>query len=148
MTMSRAGVVSAPGQIRAYVTAGATNSLLNGVLTTISFNTEQYDIGGCWAVSPSPTAIIIPTGGDGVYLVLANAAFSSNSAGARFARISKSGVAIYQQYYPTTVGDQTLFELFWIAPMAAGDYFQLSLLQSSGSTLDGIGSGLLVMKLW
>ena len=147
VTINRAGIVAAPGQIRTYVTAGAANSLPNNVVTLISFNTEQYDIGNCWAIG-NPTAIIIPAGGDGTYIVVASVAFSNNSAGARFARISKNGVAIYQQYYPTFVGDQTLFEIFWITPMAAGDYFQLSLLQSSGSTLDGIGSGLLAFKLW
>jgi len=147
MAMNRAGFVSAPYQPRTYVTANATVSLPNTAFTPIAFNTEQYDMGNCWTAG-NPTAIFCPPAGDGFYFVIASVAFSTNSSGARFARISKNTNSQYQQYYPTTSGDQTLFQMVWAMPMVAGDYIQLILYHNSGATLDGIGSGLMMFKIW
>lgn len=140
--------VSCPTQPRTSVTRAATLNIPTGTFTLVQYDTENYDIGNCW-VPGSTTALICPTGGDGFYLVIAIAVFSSNTAGARFARISKNGGgSLYQQYYPNTIGDATVFQLMTMVPMVAGDFVQLTLLQSSGSTLDGAGSNLTWVKIW
>lgn len=68
----------------------ANTSVNNTTDTLISFDTEVRDDGGFWVVG-APTKLIVPSGGDGWYVVTALLRWDSNGTNSRFCHVKKNG---------------------------------------------------------
>lgn len=108
----------------------------------VSFNSEEEDTHAMWSAG-TPTRIICPSGFDGLYLAIFHAGISVNATGQRGLRLQCTGFAVSQQPEIVTAAHATLdwyMVLASLLRMEAGDYFEPSCLQNSGSTLNILGN--------
>lgn len=141
-----AGLPSVHQQVRCCAYSGALQTLTTATVTTITFDSELFDIGGMHDPSTFTSRLTVPTGGDGLYLVSAICPFASNAVGQRQLRITKNG----QNTTETTpycilpagiVGFVMTLEHTLLIPMIAGDYVEMDAYQDSGGNLNAGDGG-------
>jgi hypothetical protein len=112
-----------------------TQTLTTGVLTAVTFGSEQFDTANMW-VSGSPTRLTIPAAG--AYLVTAKALFQANATGQRRAAIRRNGSESFATIGVNATGGSELTELSCSDTIRCdiGDYLELTMTQSSGGNLD------------
>jgi len=114
---------------------GAGQSIPNATYTIRNFNTELYDTDGFHDNSVNNSRITIPSGKSGYYLVRFNQPLGTNTTGDRIYYIKKNGDLIGQHggtpsaVYPVHEGGRVIY-------LAAGDYIQLDVYQSSGGAIN------------
>jgi len=123
-------------QARASVSRSTAQVVTTGTVTTLSFDTELFDVGDMW--NPAfPTRLTVPIGGAGTYLVSAIVPWAANAAGTfRQIRILKSGVTqlVLLSSAPTAfIVDQQRVELLTAID---GDYFEVQGLHDVGGNLN------------
>ena len=117
--------------------ARATNSTAENVtdttLTTLTFDTNDYDSGGVHSTSTNNSRLTAPVAG--VYEITGDVIWHPNSAGTREMEIVKNGTTTvaYAEMPPgsSSVGQEVTTQL----RLAAGDYVELQLFQNSTSTV-------------
>jgi hypothetical protein len=108
----------------------------NGAVSTIVWNTADYDTDGFWNPG-TPDRLTIPANLGGVYLVTASPIFDINATGARYSTVSKNGIGYgspqnsggFSGWYVQHCVSQ-------IMPLAPGDYVGAAVYQSSGISLN------------
>jgi hypothetical protein len=104
--------------------------------TTLSWDTEFWDVGGFHSTTTNISRITIPTGLGGKYLFNGNFAYPSNATGQRYAAFKVNGSG---PFYIASTGANGTYSSFLnfsiIASANAGDYFEFITFQNSGSTL-------------
>jgi hypothetical protein len=147
---------TAPTQPRCLVYNSTTQSLSDSTLTTMLFDTEDFDIGGLHSTSVNTGRATCPANGTGIYLVIAKIAFVANGTGLRVARIRKNGSDVTTQstQAATASGTQVVQSIGLVA-LTPGDYVEVIGFQSSGGALNSgdasarsIQNELTVIKLW
>lgn len=84
-------LVTAPAQPRCLVYSTAAQSFAADVFTAVTFESEQFDVGGLHSTASNPSRITIPAGSSGLYLFGGSVLFSTGGAGNQcFARIIKN----------------------------------------------------------
>ena len=73
-------LVTAPAQPRCLVYSTAAVSLAQDVFTALSFEQEQFDVGGLHSTASNPSRITIPAGSSGLYLCGATVHWSTGGA--------------------------------------------------------------------
>lgn len=121
----------------ALVKLTANESIADASATDVPWDSEVYDVGGWWAVSPNPTRLTVPAGVSRV-IVSANVIWALNQTGARFLGIHKNGATfIGMGQLRHLAKDNSEGNVISAAvDVSAGDYFELSVLQTSGGNLN------------
>lgn len=149
--------IDSPTQPRCVAFHSTTQSVSDSVTTTLLMDSEDTDVSGMHSTSVNTSRVTVPVGGDGFYAVIARAMFAANATGTRQLRITKNGGGtplVIQLAEGHATIDRTMQAVSAIQ-MAAGDYFEIDVFQSSGGNLNvGIAGSrwyqttLIAVKLW
>jgi hypothetical protein len=147
LSLNTSGSINSPTQPRASAARSATQqSFPSSAWTYVTFDTEVFDVGNCFSLA-SPTALYVPTGGAGLYLLTAVVTFGTNSAGGRYVQIQRNGVGLIMLSLAPLGGDVTTAPVTVMAQLNAGDAVQLAAFQGTVGPLDVTGA-LSFVKLW
>jgi hypothetical protein len=124
---------------RAAAYNSAAQSINDATFTLVTFDTEDYDVGGLHSTVTNTSRFTIPTGGDGTYRISAVVAFAGHATGQRIMKVIKSGADFTGNGYILGTTGAT-----WVTGMSltvdtsavAGDYFELHAYQNSGAALN------------
>lgn len=112
-------------------------SISDATDTTVDFQTEQYDVGGCFATATD--RFTVPAGGDqGCWLLHAQVRWTNNATGTRRLWILKNGTTIVAeatQPASNAIEHNQEVALHVNAPLV-GDYFEVLCRQTSGAPLN------------
>ena len=117
----------------AKVTTSVAFSLANNLTDEIPFDTEIEDTDNFWDVGNS-TRLTIPS--DGYYLILGQVEFENNSINDRLIRIFKNGTTVETIDRRRSSNSIDRLQVSCICNATTGDYYELSVFQDSGSTLN------------
>jgi hypothetical protein len=130
---------------RAYKTAN--QSIPNNTLTTVTFDVESFDVGDLHDNVTTNSRFIVPTGGDGIYLVIAQSSWTgrAGSGGRLGAYVYKNGttrLGIAEETPDGATGDGNLgtsFSAVAGVALVAGDYIEMKVQQNTGGAFDLLG---------
>lgn len=122
-------------------------SIANNTLTTVDFDSEDFDVGDLHD-SVNPSRITIPAGGDGLWLFVATGSWDGrNAAGGRTGvYVYKNGtirIAIAEETPDAASGDGNLgttYSAVCFDLAVAGDYYEMKVQQNSGGALNLLGA--------
>ena len=115
--------------------------------TKVAYSTEVYDTSGFHDNVTNNTRITIPAGLGGFYQFAGYIDWASNGSGVRAAEIYKNNASFLSLIqYPAIAGALMRPSFFGIGQFAAGDYAELTAIQTSGGNL-AVGSSLTVTYL-
>lgn len=117
------------------VTNSAGQSISNNSLTTITYNTETYDVGGMHSTVSQTSRITVPSGETGKFLLGCGIYWATNSSGRRVQYLVVNGTTtiVNAESQPTSVqGSQAPAVSY---PLNAGDYVETVVFQTSGGSL-------------
>lgn len=125
---------------KAYLSA-ATTSVPNATETTVSFDTEVYDVGNLHDVLTNPSRFTVPTGGDGLYLVIGQIAWAADADGIRSTRLYKNGTSLEGQQ-DVAAGTVALSrtQVLAVVSLLAAEYVEMKAYHTAGGALDLQGS--------
>jgi hypothetical protein len=117
-----------------------TQSIANSTNTILTFDSESFDTSAFHSTSVNNSRITIPAGKAGKYLVNAIVGFGANGTGIRTVELHKNG-SITSNLLQGAPGSAsvTYFNGSIISNLAAADYLELSVFQSSGGALNVSG---------
>lgn len=108
-------------------------SISNATYTAITFATERFDTDAFHSTSSNTSRITIPTGKGGKYLFIGSTRWASGS-GDRYMKFYKNGVA--QDGTTRATSSTFMFNTtFYADSLAAGDYIEMYVYQSSGGSI-------------
>jgi hypothetical protein len=142
--------IDSPTQPRAHVYNSAAISLANATETVLTFDTELFDVGAMHSTSSNTGRLTVPTGGDGLYLFIAQAQFAASATGDRWLRLYKNGslvTGLGEAIVQPNAADTTRMQVLGLETLAATDYVEVKGRQSSGGALDCIPK-FATVKLW
>lgn len=124
------------------VTHGSNQSISNNSVTTLSFNTETYDVGGMHSTVSNTSRITIPSGEPGKYQLGGGINWQSGGpVGSRRNQYLKvNGITTIVQSEGGSTGVQAAGTPNVTYPMVAGDYVETQVYQDSGGTLSVLTS--------
>lgn len=121
-------------RVRAYINAA--QSIADSVVTSISFNTETYDVGSMHD-NVSPTRLTVPNGAGGVYLIDTQVTFAASAVGRREVYLYKNGSLIATQRVLNPDGAlSTEIHLACQDVAVAADFYEVKVFQNSGGALN------------
>lgn len=124
---------------KTYLSA-ATTSIPNATETSIDWTAEAWDVGNLHDLSITPSRFTIPTGGDGLYLVEAQAQFAADADGIRSVRIYVNGALQAQNDIAASTIAALSFQAVALLSLVATDYVEVKVYHSAGAALDLNGS--------
>lgn len=124
---------------KTYLTA-ATTSVPNTTETPIEWTAEAFDVGNIHDLVTDPELFTVPTGGDGLYLVNAQAQFAGDADGIRSVRIYSNGALVAQNDIAAGTTDALSFQATALLSLVAGDDIEIRVWHSAGGALDLNGS--------
>lgn len=124
-----------PQAPQALVTRATAVAISSGTGTTLTFDTVRWNIQNVWS-SANPTRLTAPIAG--LYYIWSNISFQANATGRRQVYFNLSGVGtIAVQILPSvTEGVATVLQCSALYRLAANDYVECVVFQSSGTSLD------------
>lgn len=127
---------STPTFVGCSLTKTANQSTSNVTLTTISWDSENFDTDGFHDNVTNNSRITIPSGKAGKYLFTSIINWNSNATGYREVRFTKNGTAqSYANIAATPTGEAGTV-ITQILNLAVADYVEIKAEQSSGGALD------------
>ena len=115
----------------------ANQSISNATFTAVTFDSELKDTDNFHSTSSNTSRITIPAGKGGLYLITGQASFASNATGLRNAEIRKNGSSYFIFWVaPATNGDWSVGSVSNIIELAATDYIEMFVYQTSGGSLN------------
>lgn len=152
---SLGGVATGAAQPRCVAYNSATQTIASGSNVAITFDSEETDVGAMHSTAVNTGRITIPTGGDGVYLLIARVNFPANATGQRQVYLFKNGAQMTGSIVPATSGSyQWLLEVTAVRALVAGDYIEVFAYQDStanmnvGSATRYVANEFQAVKLW
>lgn len=131
----KAHVLTSTTPKRARVYKDAAQALTTGVATTLSFNQETFDTDTMHDNSTNNSRLTITTAG--LYLIITQISFASNSTGVRQGWFLKNGTTAYGYTSVAAAnGDHTVVQVETLAQLAAADYIEVQANQTSGGNLN------------
>lgn len=119
---------------RAY--SSANQSIATATNTSLALNSERYDVGACHSTITNNSRMTIPSGGGGVYHIGGCVVFAANATGIRAVWIQMNGATrISEQDAPSLSANTCSLQVSCDYKLAAGDYVELQVYQSSGGLL-------------
>jgi hypothetical protein len=124
-------------------------SIATATNTSLTFDSERYDVGGCHSTSTNTSRLTVPTGGAGVYHIGGCAVFAATATGIRALWVLlNSSTRIVQKLDAATSGGDQAMAVSCDYKLAAGDYVELQVIQSSGGLLNINSSASYSPELW
>lgn len=125
------------------VATRATQTIPNNTPTPIDFDTEAVDLGGLHSTSANLDRFVVPTLGDGLYLINAWVKFNESSAagggtanaGDRIAQIRQGGAALVSQRMRASAASDSEIVLSTEVDLVAADVVRIGCAHSNGGTL-------------
>lgn len=134
---------------RARVYNSAAESITTGTNTALTFNTERYDTGGCHSTVSNTSRLTVPSGGGGLYHIGGTITFAANATGDRALWIQLNGATRLVQDLRRASGTfETSINVVCDYVLAAGDYVELYVFQSSGGNLNVNASSAYTPEFW
>lgn len=124
---------------KTYLSA-ATTSIANTTETAIDWTAEAWDVGNLHDLVTTPSRFTIPTGGDGLYFVAAQAQFAADADGIRSIRIFVNGALVAQNDIAAGTTAALSFQASALLSLVATDYVEIKVWHSAGAALDLNGS--------
>ncbi|MGE5281856.1 MAG: hypothetical protein ACM3N0_05970 [Chloroflexota bacterium] len=123
------------------VTNSAQQSIANVTVTHVSFDTETFDTAELHSAS-QPTRLTAPI--DGIYEVSATVIFPSNATGTRSLELmlneATTNPIAGMRVQANGASDLTELTASGLVELSAGEFVQVSVLQSSGNSLNVLGA--------
>lgn len=119
------------------LTHSTTQSIASATIQAVVFDTEAFDTASYHSTSSNTSRITVPVAGK--YQFNANVAFASNNTGLRFTWFGKNGVTTGRYgavSSAATQGDVTFHNISYTFNLAANDYIEVFVFQSSGGALN------------
>lgn len=140
-----AAVAVAQNPARCYATASSTQSIPNNTITVLNFDGESYDPLGMHSTVSNTSRIVIPT--TGWYRIYGQALLAGSATGARNIFIYVNGAPVWQDRELSPGTFTTVRAIAAETLLAAGNYVELGIQQTSGGALDtAAGSALHVVQ--
>ena len=118
-------------------------SISNNTDTKATFDSETLDTDGFHSTSTNTSRITIPTGKAGKYYFFAFGSMTGNATGIRAASLWKNNSAANRFCNFTSGGStafDTVFNINGLVSLAEGDYVELVVIQTSGTSLNLFGT--------
>ena len=124
--------------VGASVYRSTTQSITNSTDTRIAFDAEDFDTNAFHDSATNSERITIPSGRGGTYRVSLGVHFAVNGTGLRVVRLRKNGTTYLGRYtlHSPTAGDDAAVVLTRTVALAAADYIEVEVWQSSGGALN------------
>lgn len=142
--------IDSPTQPRAKASKSGNQSIADSTLTAVLFNTESFDVGALHNTGSNTDRLTVPTGGDGLYLIIGQMEYASNATGVRMARINLNNSSVLATVFVNAnAADVTDLNVIAITPLVATDFVNLIAYQTSTGALNvSNGCTLSMVKLW
>jgi hypothetical protein len=122
--------------------SGSSQSIPNATETTVVFNSEYFDTDSYHSTSTNTGRLTIPTGKNGKYLIIGRVWFDVSATGYREMRLNKNGNLLnIAKWNNNGSGIEVTLQLSVIVNAVAGDYYDLSVTQNRGGSLDLLEAG-------
>lgn len=133
---TRLGVIE--GFPYSVVYTSAAQTISTSTFTAVGFDAEISDDYAMHDNVTNNSRLTIPTGEDGLYLVVFKLEWASNSSGDRITRLYVNGSGNNYAYtrIPPSASSFTAYTVSAVLPLSAGDYVQQYVWQNSGGDLD------------
>lgn len=115
--------------------AAGVQSIANTTMTTISWDTVQFDSDGYWS-SGAPTRFTIPPGRGGKHRLFYSFMFQPSAVGGREVNVFKNGVLINDVAETTGTSNYISVCADDVIDLQPGDYIEFQVYQSSGGALN------------
>lgn len=148
--------IDSPTQPRASAYNDATQSINDSTDTVLTFNQEDYDVGTMHDTGSNTSRITIPTGGDGLYLIIGGTTYAADADGYRELWLRKNGTTKMARVQAVNAGGSASvgLQVQQVLVLAATDYIELGVSHAAGAALN-VGSAtrsqashLQLVKLW
>jgi hypothetical protein len=117
-------------------------SIANSTETIALFGSEYFDTDNYHSTSSNTGRLTIPAGKSGKYLLIGRVWFDVNATGYREMRINKNGSLLnLAKWNNNGSGIEVTLQLSVIVNATAGDYYELTVTQNRGGSLDLLGTG-------
>jgi hypothetical protein len=128
----------------ARVYKGVAQTIATATGTAIQFgasDTESYDPLAMHDPVTNNTRLTVPTGYDGIWIVVGILGWAANATGRRITSIFKNGVEVAQIQAPTlAAGQNPTYTVTYVGACVASDYFELRGFQDSGGNLNTLAT--------
>lgn len=109
--------------------------LASGAYASITFDTEAINVGPFHSTGTNPARFTVPTGGDGMYIFSASAAWAGPGGTQYDARYLKNGATIIGSIVNTPLNNGN-WNIVTIVPLVGGDYVEFQMYQDSGVNMN------------
>jgi hypothetical protein len=134
-----------PPQARVFNSANIATT--TGVLTALTFDSERYDEGSLHSTSANTGRLTAPI--TGLYSIGACVRFTANATGIRYVSIRLNGaLALIFDTRPAVNGDATVVVVSTQYRLAAADYVETTVIQTSGGNLNVETTGNYSPEFW
>jgi len=116
------------------VTHSVSQSIADATVTVLSFDTERFDNDAIHDTAVDNSRLTAQT--PGKYLIAGNVEFAANSTGMRTVAIRINGTTFIAQHTENAGANVMRLPVSSVYDLAAGDYAELIVYQSSGASLD------------
>jgi hypothetical protein len=128
---------SSPTAVGCYIYKSASQTISTSTVTAVSFNTESFDTDSMHDNVTDNTRITIPAGKAGKYQVNSTILFANNTTGLRRIELWLNGSLFQQDSMAVSSNDGRAFmTIASVLNLAAADYIEIYVFQSSGGNLD------------
>lgn len=138
-----AGTVTWLGSVGARVSNSAAISIItSGTRQALTFDTERYDTSGFHSTVTNTGRLTVPTGMAGKYLITGGVDWAASATGVRKCEIRLNGTTLLASHNSGTIPASGIEQaICTIYNLAAADYVELTVLQTSGGALDVNSTG-------
>jgi hypothetical protein len=131
-----APAASTPTYVGCKVGNSSDISIANNTDVYLTFNSEKFDTDAFHSTSSNTGRITVPSGKAGYYQVYSSVQFLNNATGVRIIQLRKNGtVENYNGLFGNS-SNRTGLSVSATIYGSVGDYFEVSVYQDSGTTLD------------
>lgn len=136
---------------RAYKSSGA-QAIADSSATAVTLDAETFDVGALHDTGSNTSRLTVPTGGDGLYLLIGSVSFAANATGVRALTLKKNATTALADVQQVAANVTQIVPIMCLAVLAAADYVEVYATQTSGGNLNAnTGESttfLSAVKLW
>lgn len=134
------GTGEAWGQAGARVSRSTAQSIATGTWATLEWTVEDFDLDGMADLATNNTRLTVAT--PGLYQLSATCNFAAKAGAQRYMRLRKNGsVVAYGSSAPGSTAEHAHMVVTHLDKCDAGDYFDVQVLQATGTATDTGGNG-------
>lgn len=133
---SIAAIPSSSAAVGVRATRAASQSIATSTETAIAFTAEDFDTDAFHDNTTNNSRLTVPTGKDGKYIIVATANFAANATGRRTLILKKNGTSFAQIEWGNASTNIPYMNLTAINTLAATDYIEAFVFQTSGGNLN------------